>query len=58
MHVAEIGGRTVLQGLSNDLSQALGRKGVIRQSGKRQPFEADLATITFPALPDGRKIFA
>lgn len=58
MHVPQIGRRTVLQGLGDDLSQALGRKGVIRQTGQRQPFETDLPAIALPTLPDRGKIFA
>ena len=56
MYVPEIGGRTVFEGLSDDLTQALGRKGVIRQTGYRQPFETDLPTIAFPPLPDRGKV--
>jgi len=56
MHVAEIGGRTVFEGLGDDLTQALGRKGVIRQTGQRQPLETDLPTIAFPALPNRGKV--
>ena len=52
MHVPEIGGRTVFQGLGDDLSQALGRKGVIRQARQGQPLEADLPAVAFPPLPD------
>ena len=58
MHVPEIGRRTVLQGLGDDLSQALGRKGVIRQPSQRQPLEADLPAVSLPALPDGSEIIA
>jgi len=53
MHVPEIGGRTVFEGLGDDLPQALGRKGVIRQTSQRKPLEAHLPTITLPPLPDG-----
>ena len=56
MYVPEIGGRTVFEGLGDDLSQALGRKGVIRQTGQRQPFETDLPTIAFPPLPNRGKV--
>lgn len=56
MYVPEIGGRTVFEGLGDDLTQALGRKGVIRQAGQRQPFETDLPTIAFPPLPDRGKV--
>lgn len=58
MHVPEIGRGTVLQGLGDDLPQALGRKGVIRQPGQRQPLETDLPTVAFPPLPDGGKVVA
>lgn len=58
MHVPEIGGGTVLQGLGNDLAQALGRKGVIRQAGQRQPLETDLPAVAFLPFPDGRKVVA
>ena len=58
MYVPEIGGRTVFEGLGDDLPQALGRKGVIRQAGQRQPFETDLPTIAFPPLPDRGKVLA
>ena len=58
MHVPEIGGRTVFEGLGDDFTQALGRKGVIRQAGQRQPFETDLPTIAFPPLPDRGKVLA
>ena len=58
MHVPEIGGRTVFQGLGNDLSQALGRKGVIRQPIQRQPLEADLPAVALPALPNGAEVIA
>ena len=58
MHVPEIGRGTVLQGLGDDLPQALGRKGVIRQPGQRQPLETDLPAIALPALPDGGKVVA
>ena len=57
MYVPEIGGGTVFEGLGDDLSQALGRKGVIRQTGQRQPFKADLPTIAFPPLPNRGKVF-
>jgi len=56
MYVPEIGGRTVFKGLGDDLTQALGRKGVIRQAGQRQPFETDLPTIALPPLPDRGKV--
>ena len=56
MHVPEIGGGTVLQGLGNDFTQALWRKGVIRQTGQRQPLEADLTTIALRTLPDRGKV--
>ena len=58
MHVPEIGRGTVLQGLGDDLPQALGRKGVIRQPGQRQPLKTDLPAIAPPALPDGGKVVA
>ena len=58
MHVPEIGGRTVFQGLGDDLSQALGRKGVIRQPRQGQPLEADLPAVSLPALPDGPEVSA
>ena len=56
MHVPEIGRRTVFQGLGDDLSQALGRKGVIRQARQGQPLEADLPAVAFPPLPDRGKV--
>ena len=56
MYVPEIGGRTVSEGLGDDLPQALGRKGVIRQAGQRQPLEADLPAVTFTPFPDRRKV--
>lgn len=56
MYVPEIGGRAVFESLGDDLPQALGRKGVIRQTGQRQPLEADLSTIAFRPLPDGGKV--
>jgi hypothetical protein len=56
MYVPEIGGRTIFKGLGDDLTQALGRKGVIRQTGQRQPFKADLPTIAFPPLPNRGKV--
>ncbi len=56
MHVAEIGSRTVFKCLGDDLPQALGRKGVIRQTSQRKPFETDLPAIALPPFPDGRKI--
>jgi hypothetical protein len=56
MYVPEIGGRTILHGLGDDLSQALGRKGVIRQTGQRQPLETDLPAIAFPPLPNRGKV--
>lgn len=58
MHVPEIRRGPVLEGLGDDLTQALGRKGVIRQAGQRQPLESDLPAIAFPPLPDGRKVVA
>jgi hypothetical protein len=58
MHVPEVGGRTVLQGLGDDLPQALGRKGVIRQAGQRKPLETDLSAVPLPALPDRGKVLA
>ncbi len=58
MHVPEIGGRTVFQGLGDNLSQALGRKGVIRQPRQGQPLEADLPAVSLPALPDGPEVIA
>ena len=58
MHVPEIGGRTVFQGLGDDLSQALGRKGVIRQARQGQPLETHLPAVSLPALPDGPEVFA
>jgi len=58
MHVPEIGRGPVLQGLGDDLPQALGRKGVIRQPGQRQPLESDLPAIALPPLPDGGKVGA
>ena len=58
MHVTKIGGRTILQRLGDDLTQALGRKGVIRQPGQRQPLETDLPAISLAPLPDGRQVFA
>ena len=56
MYVPEIGGRAVFEGLGDDLPQALGRKGVIRQTGSRQPFETDLPAIALPALPNRGKV--
>jgi hypothetical protein len=56
MHVPEIGRRTVFQGLGDDLTQALGRKGVIREAGQRQPLETHLTAVTLPALPDGPEV--
>ena len=56
MYVPEIGGRTVFEGLSDDLTQALGRKGVIRQTGQRKPLEPDLTAIAFPPLPDRGRV--
>ena len=56
MHVTEIGRRTVFEGLGDHFPQALGRKGVIRQAGQRQPFEADLPAIALPALPNRGKV--
>jgi hypothetical protein len=56
MYVPEIGGRTVFEGLGDDLTQALGRKGVIRQTGQRKPFETDLPTIAFLPLPNRGKV--
>ena len=58
MHVPEIGGRTVFQGLGDDLSQALGRKGVIRQPRQGQPLETYLPAVSLPALPDGSEVIA
>ena len=58
MHVPEIGGGPVLQRLGDDLPQALGGKGVIRQTSQRQPLEADLTAVAFLPLPDGRKVVA
>jgi len=58
MHVPEIGGRTVFQGLGDDLSQALGRKGVIRQPRQGKPLETDLPTVALPPLPDGPEVVA
>jgi len=58
MHVPEIGGRTILEALGDDLAQALGRKGVIRQAGQRKPLETDLPTVAFPPLSDGGQILA
>ena len=58
MHVPEIGGRTVPQGLGDDLAQALGRKGVIRQPSQRQPLETDLTTVALQSLPDGAEVVA
>jgi len=58
MHVPEIGGGPVLQRLGDDLPQALGGKGVIRQTSQRQPLEADLTAVAFLPLPDGRKVGA
>ena len=56
MHVPEIGGRTVFQGLGDDLSQALGRKGVIRQPRQGQPLETHLPPVSLPPLPDRGKV--
>ena len=56
MHVPEIGGRTVFQGLGDDLAQALGRKGVIRQPRQGEPLETHLPTVALPALPDGPEV--
>ena len=58
MHVPEIGRRTVLQGLGDDHTQALGRKGVIREPRQGQPLETHLPTVAFPPLPDRRKVIA
>lgn len=58
MHVPEIGGRTVPQGLGDDVAQALGRKGVIRQPSQRQPLETDLPTVALPALPNRPEVVA
>lgn len=58
MHVPEIGSGPVLQCLGDDLTQALGRKGVIRQPGQRQPLETDLPAIALPPFPDGGKVVA
>lgn len=58
MHVPQIGRRAVLQGLGDDLSQALGRKGVIRQPSQRQPLEADLPPVALPPLPDRAEVLA
>jgi hypothetical protein len=56
MYVPEIGGRTIFKGLGDDLTQALGRKGVIRQTSQGEPLETDLTTIALPPLSDGRKV--
>ena len=56
MHVPEIGRRTVLQGLGDDHTQALGRKGVIRQARQGQPLEPYLPAVSFPAPPDRGKV--
>ena len=56
MHVPEIGGGPVLQSLGDDLAQALGRKGVIRQTSQRKPFETDLPAIALRPLPDRGKV--
>ena len=56
MYVPEIGGRTVFEGLGDDFTQALGRKGVIRQTGQWKPFETDLPTIALPPLPNRGKV--
>jgi hypothetical protein len=58
MHVPEIGGRTVFQGLGDDLSQALGRKGVIRQPRQGQPLETYLTPVSLLTLPDGPEVVA
>jgi hypothetical protein len=58
MHVPEIGGRPVFKSLGDDLAQALGRKGVIRQTSQRKPLKTDLTAIAFLPLPDGRKVVA
>ena len=58
MYVPEIGGRTVFESLGDNLTQPLGRKGVIPQAGQRQPFETDLPTIAFPPLSNRCKVFA
>lgn len=58
MHVPEIGRRTVLQGLGDDHTQALGRKGVIRKPRQGQPLETHLPTVAFPPLPDRGKVVA
>ena len=58
MHVPEIGGRTVFQGLGDDLSQALGRKGVIRQPRQGQPLETHLSAVAFSPLSDGPEVIA
>ena len=58
MHVPEIRRRTVLQGLGDDLSQALGRKGVIRQPRQGQPLETHLPAVAFPPLPDRPQVVA
>ena len=58
MHVPEIGRRTVLQGLGDDLAQALGRKGVIRQPSQREPLETHLPPVSLPPLPDGPEVVA
>ena len=56
MHVPEIGGRTVSEGLGDDLAQALGRKGVISKAGQRQPLETHLTAVSLPALADGPEV--
>jgi hypothetical protein len=56
MYVPEIGGRTVFEGLGDDFTQALGRKGVIRQTGQWKPFETDLPTIALLPLPNRGKV--
>ncbi len=58
MHVPEIGRFSVLQRLGDDLTQALGRKGVIGQPRQGQPLETDLTAVAFPALPDGAEVVA
>lgn len=58
MHVPQVSGRTVPQGLGEDFAQALGRKGVIRQAGQRKPLKTDLSAVALPTLPDGGKILA
>jgi len=58
MHVPEIRRRAVPQGLGNDLSQALGRKGVIRQPRQRQPLETHLTTVPLLPGPDRTQIVA